>query len=228
MTETRARIIAATNELFRVHGYNGTSLSQISKASGATIGSIYHFFPGGKDELTASVLASTGAAYRELFEAIAAEDLEIGTAFAAFFEGAAATLAAGDFVDPCPIGTVAREVASTNDDIRRAAAAVFDSWVDAAVRRFSCGGISDDVARDLAIGFVATVEGGFVLSRTLRSVEPMLAAGRGFVAGLEAAARGGASCPLVNPIRRDHHRAPTASAGRSAGPRGADRWGRMR
>ena len=67
MVGTRDRIIAATNELFRRTGYNATSLSQISKASGATIGSIYHFFPGGKDALTVEVIRSTGLVYRDLF-----------------------------------------------------------------------------------------------------------------------------------------------------------------
>ena len=73
MPSTRDRIIVATNELFRRQGYNGTSLSQISKASGATIGSIYHFFPGGKEALAVAVVDATGEVYRELFESIVAE-----------------------------------------------------------------------------------------------------------------------------------------------------------
>ena len=67
MATTEDRIIAATNELFRHHGYNGTSLKQISEASGATIGSIYHFFPGGKEALGVAVVEATGSVYRELF-----------------------------------------------------------------------------------------------------------------------------------------------------------------
>ena len=73
MALTRDRIMVATNELFRRHGYNGTSLSQISHASGATIGSIYHFFPGGKEALALAVIDATGDVYRELFESIVAE-----------------------------------------------------------------------------------------------------------------------------------------------------------
>ena len=55
MADTRDRILVATNELFRRQGYNGTSLSQISEAANATIGSIYHFFPGGKEALAVAV-----------------------------------------------------------------------------------------------------------------------------------------------------------------------------
>ncbi len=71
MTATRDRIIVASNELFRRYGYNGTSLSQISAASGATTGSIYHFFPGGKEDLGVAVIETTAGVYRELFESIA-------------------------------------------------------------------------------------------------------------------------------------------------------------
>ena len=53
MTGTRERIVTATNELFRRRGYNGTSLKDVTVASGATTGSLYHFFPGGKAELAA-------------------------------------------------------------------------------------------------------------------------------------------------------------------------------
>ncbi|MEZ5168034.1 MAG: TetR/AcrR family transcriptional regulator [Acidimicrobiales bacterium] len=76
MAATRDRIIVATNELFRRHGYHGTSLSQISEAADATTGSIYHFFPGGKEALAVAVITTTGAVYRELFESIAAEALD--------------------------------------------------------------------------------------------------------------------------------------------------------
>ena len=48
-----------------------------------------------------------------------------------FFDGAAAVLEETDYLDACPIGTVALEVASTNDRLRAATADVFDSWVAA-------------------------------------------------------------------------------------------------
>lgn len=178
MAETRDRIIVATNELFRRHGYNGTTLSQISEAANATIGSIYHFFPGGKEALGVAVVETTGASYRELFESIAREASDPAEAFADFFAGAAAVLEASDFLDPCPIGTVAREVANTSEPLRIAAAGVFDSWIDAATRHLVGAGLSDERAGALAQVFVATVEGMFVLCRTQRTTAPLDAAGR--------------------------------------------------
>ena len=178
MVTTRDRIIVATNELFRRQGYNGTSLSQISTAAGATIGSIYHFFPGGKEELAAAVIDTTAAVYRELFVSIASEAADPVQAFVDFFVGAAAVLEESDYIDPCPIGGIAREVANTSEVLRGAAARSFESWIGAAREHLINAGAPPAVADELATVFVATVEGTFVLSRTQRSTRACMAAGK--------------------------------------------------
>lgn len=70
-----------------------------------------------------------------------------------------------DFIDLCPIGTVAREVASTDEDLRLAAAGVFDSWVHTVARHLERDGIDPATARELAEVLVTTLEGGFLLAR---------------------------------------------------------------
>jgi len=178
MADTRDRIIVATNELFRRGGYHGTSLSQISEASGATIGSIYHFFPGGKEALAVAVIDTTGSVYRQLFESIASDANDPADAFINFFAGAAAVLEESDFIDPCPIGTIAREVANTSEPLRVAANNAFNSWIEAGREHLVAGGVPPEEAEQLAAVFVSTVEGTFVLSRTQRSTLPLVAAGR--------------------------------------------------
>ncbi|MDY7101606.1 MAG: TetR/AcrR family transcriptional regulator [Actinomycetota bacterium] len=178
MAETRERIITATAELFRRQGYNGTSMKAVTEAADVPFGSLYHFFPDGKAQLAGVVIRSSGAAYRELFELIWAGADDAPSAVTDFFDGAAAVLTETDYVDACPIGTVALEVASTNDELRAATHEVFSSWVDAAAARFRGAGIDADRAAALATTFVAAVEGGFMLSRAARSPEPMRTAGR--------------------------------------------------
>jgi AcrR family transcriptional regulator len=175
---TRDRIITATGELFRQRGYNGTSLKQVTAAAGAPMGSLFHFFPGGKEELAEAVLRSGGAAYRELFELIYDAAADPATAITDFFDGAAEVLEATGYLDACPIGTVALEVASTNDRLRQATAEVFASWQASAAERLEAAGIARARAASLATALVAAVEGGFMLSRAARSPEPMRTAGR--------------------------------------------------
>lgn len=183
MAATRDRIIIATNELFRRQGYNGTSLKQISEAAQATIGSIYHFFPGGKEELGVAVIETTGEVYRELFVTMISTSTDPADAFSDFFSAAAAIIADSDFLDPCPIGTVAREVANTSEPLRLAAHAAFDSWIGAATDHLVGAGIDDEQAHNLATLFVATIEGNFVLARTQRDPRPLIIAGE-YIAAL--------------------------------------------
>jgi AcrR family transcriptional regulator len=177
VTGTRDRILTATNELFRRHGYNGTSLKQVTTAAAAPTGSLYHFFPGGKDELTLAVITASGETYRQLFELIADAAIDPAAAVSDFFEAAARMLEESDFIDPCPIGTIAREVASTNDALRHGTDRVFTSWIDTATARFESHGVQHDRAQQLATTIVAALEGGFVLARARRDAEPLRAVG---------------------------------------------------
>ena len=43
-------------QLFRQHGYDGATLAKISEATGLGKASLYHHFPGGKDEMVEAVL----------------------------------------------------------------------------------------------------------------------------------------------------------------------------
>ncbi len=43
-------------QLFRQYGYDGATLARISKATGLGKASLYHHFPGGKDEMVQAVM----------------------------------------------------------------------------------------------------------------------------------------------------------------------------
>jgi len=178
VVDTRERIINATTELFRSQGFNGTSLKQVSQKAAAPTGSVYHFFPGGKDELGVAVIRESGAAYQTLFELIADEATDITTAVGAFFDGAASALEGTDFIDICPIGNIAREVASTHDSVRLATVDVFEGWKHAVSSRLIAAGLADDQADSLADTLIAAIEGGFVLARARRSTASLRATGK--------------------------------------------------
>jgi AcrR family transcriptional regulator len=173
---TRERILYASAELFRRQGYAGTGLKQIAAGSDATLGSVYHFFPGGKEQLADDVLRAGGRFFLALYEAIAAAAPDLVSAVRDFFAGAGETLLATDFADACPIATVAGEIASTHEVLRVAAADVFESWLEALAEDARQAGVAAGRARPLALSVLAVLEGAFLLSRALRSVEPMRAA----------------------------------------------------
>ncbi|WP_235998757.1 TetR/AcrR family transcriptional regulator [Qaidamihabitans albus] len=191
MASTKERIMTASAELFRRNGYTGTGLKQIVSAANAPFGSLYHFFPGGKEQLGEEVLRTSGMAYIGLFDLLIKPAPDLVSGIEAFFAAAADTLEETDYADACPIATVALEVASTNETLRQATADVFTAWIEAGTEGFARFGLGEQAARDLTIAVVTGLEGAFVLSRALRSTEPLAVAGAAAVAAArEALARG--------------------------------------
>jgi len=184
---TRERIVDSSAELFRRQGYTGTGVKQIVAQANAPFGSLYHFFPGGKEQLGAEVIRTSGRLYVELFASIALAAPDVLSAVGEFFSGAARTLRETDYADACPIATVALEVASTNEPLREATAEVFESWIAGATELFAAAGIARDTARDLAFAMLSLLEGAFLFSRALRTTEPMEIAGASAVAAVRAA-----------------------------------------
>ena len=56
MTNTRDQIIQTTSNLIENQGYHATGLNEIVKESGAPKGSIYYYFPDGKEGITAEAV----------------------------------------------------------------------------------------------------------------------------------------------------------------------------
>jgi AcrR family transcriptional regulator len=185
-TYTKERIVHAGAELFRRQGYTGTGIKEIAAAAAAPFGSVYHFFPGGKEQLGEEVIRASGELYMDLFVHIASTaDSELD-ALRLFFEGAAETLEQTDYEDACPIATVALEVASTSEPLRIATADVFESWITLLDRYLRVSGVEPARSRALAFSILSLLEGAFVFSRAKRSTEPMHAAGASAVALLAA------------------------------------------
>lgn len=175
---TRDRILTTAADLLRRKGYTGTGLQEVVDASEAPFGSIYHFFPDGKEQLGAEAIREGGKVYLHLIEAYFDPDGDLVAATRDFFRGAAEVLRASDYEDACPIATVALEVASASEPMRQASAEVFESWVSEAASRFRAAGLPAEAAREVTVVALELLEGAFLLCRAWRSTEPLESAGR--------------------------------------------------
>ena len=57
----RADVIPLVAEVFRELGFEGATLSRITERTGLGKGTLYHFFPGGKDDMAKTILAEIDA-----------------------------------------------------------------------------------------------------------------------------------------------------------------------
>src|SRR5437763_14916446 len=108
-TPTRERLVATSAELFRRQGFAGTGVKQIVAEASAPFGSLYHFFPGGKEQLGAEVIRWSGAMYGQLIGLFFTPGADPVEATRNFFAAAGQTLVETDYADACPIATVALE-----------------------------------------------------------------------------------------------------------------------
>jgi AcrR family transcriptional regulator len=182
VTGTRERILDATSGLFRVRGYTGTGMKQVVARAEAPFGSVYHFFPGGKEQLAGEAIERAGRHYHDLVLAVFDAEADVVAGTRAVFDGAGEVLRVSGYEDACPIATVALEVASTNDTLRQVTADVFAEWIDVGAQRFAEMGVSPDVARELVTVTIAALEGGFLLCRAAKSTDAMRVIGRNMAA----------------------------------------------
>ena len=117
MTATRDRLLDTGAELFRRQGYAATGIKQILANAEAPIGSLYHHFPGGKEELGAEAIRLSGALYELLIPAVFDPAPDLPTAIRNFFAGAAEHLRETDYADACPIATIALETSSSSEPL---------------------------------------------------------------------------------------------------------------
>jgi len=207
---TRDRLVATAAQLYGRFGYTGVGLKQVAAEAGVPIGSLYHFFPGGKEELAAEALRLSGQGYQLLVEGVFESAPDLVTGIRTCFDSAAEVLAASGYADACWIETVALEVASTNEPLRLVTAEIFERWIEAATRLVEAAGAVDaESARRFGIAIITGLEGAFVLSRSLRSPEPLHATGESLVAAAEAvlSARPGAGQSRAGQSRAGQPRA---------------------
>lgn len=162
---SRAALIETAATLFRRQGYAATGLNQILDDAGVKAGSLYHHFPGGKQELAAAVVEFAGAEIERVLRSALARDVPVTAVVDRWVDLLAAGLAA-DCRDGCPVEPIATESVHASELVRRAAAGAFDGWCAAISERLRGDGWDPERATEAALAVISVVEGALMLSRT--------------------------------------------------------------
>jgi AcrR family transcriptional regulator len=161
-------MIAATARLLAVRGLDGASLADILEAAQAPRGSMYHHFPGGKDQLVGEAIELAGRRSLEQMDGLDGQSPE--TVTQRFLDGWRELLVRTNCRAGCAV--LAVTVASSSDEVLIRAQAVFGSWIARLTQLFVAGGLPGSAASDLATELIAATEGAVVISRAQRVIEP--------------------------------------------------------
>lgn len=163
MVAERSDAIASLAEVFREHGYEGASLALIGKATGLGKGSLYHFFPNGKEEMVRAVLAEIEQWFEDVVYSPLRDGDDADAAIATMLNETAKYFRSGRRV--CLVGALA--VANTRDLFAQAIRGYFVAWVDALQAALVRQGRDAEQARLLSEDAVLAIQGAIVLSRAL-------------------------------------------------------------
>lgn len=176
----RDRLIQTAIRLFRQQGYASTGLAEILARSGAPKGSLYHYFPGGKEEIGAVAVAAAGRMVARTLEDVFARTTTSAEFVAAYSGLLAHWSAASDFREGCPIATTMLETRLGSSRIADAGREAFENWLRLITRAFERDGLDASAARDRATVFMAAIEGALLLARVQRSTAPLERVARAF------------------------------------------------
>jgi TetR/AcrR family transcriptional repressor of lmrAB and yxaGH operons len=157
----RREVLRALGEVFRTHGYEGASLTLITEATGFGKGSLYHLFPGGKEQMAAEVLSDIDAWFElNIFAPLRAAD-DPARAIAEMIAGVDDYFHSGDRV--CLVGMVA--LGAARDTFAGKVDNYFARWQVALASLLRRSGLSNGLAQRRAEDALLTIQGALVLAR---------------------------------------------------------------
>lgn len=167
------RLIEAARTLVEAKGYHGTGLNEVLAVAGAPRGSLYHHFPGGKDQLVGEALVAAGREIDGIVEELVATAQTSRDLVLALLDGLADRMVAAGYAKGCPVATVALEVAATNDALQLICSDIYAGWQRALAGALRADGHDPAEADELATTALALIEGALVLARAGRSRIPI-------------------------------------------------------
>lgn len=209
---TRDRIVDAATELIGRHGVAGINTDQVRELAGVSGSQLYHYFAN-KQALIRAVItrqADAAIAVGGLPQVGALDSFE---ALRAWADAAIARQAENQGRGDCNLGTLAGELTVTDDLTQAEISHGFLRW-----KRLLHGGLRamqshgelrpDADIDELAYALLAALQGGSLLSQSLRDVAPLEAsmnAALAYVRAFSADPAVGAPVPMAKDGRHGHH-----------------------
>lgn len=200
-TETRGKILMAAFDEIYQRGFQAASLNNILKNTNITKGALYHHFKN-KMELGYAVVDEVIHATLKAnwIEPLSQTDDPIATIQHIMLE-AGDKMTQEDVRLGCPLNNLAQEMSPIDEGFRSRITAVYKEWQDvlegACERAKLKGNLRQDAdSKQLALLFVATLEGCLGFAKSNQSLETLIHCGEGLMSQLE----------LLRPLDKDNHR----------------------
>lgn len=161
--DTRTRILQAAQRLFRKRGYHATGLNDILELAQAPKGSMYHHFPGGKEEIGVCVIENITAGLLGLFAQSRARSAQ---AMMQQVGEQLVVVAEKTQFEICALYSAFAAERKTSPLLGQAVATAYGQMIDALQARLMRDGVAARPALEKAQLAVAMLEGGSLLAQS--------------------------------------------------------------
>ena len=158
----RDDVIPVLAEIFREYGFAGTSLSEITQRTGLGKGSLYHFFPNGKEEMARAVLDEVADWFESNVFVPLRDSADPAAGIDQMFKASNSFFHSGRRI--CLVGTFALD--DTRDRFASEVQSYFAAWTKALAAALRRRGFETRDARETAEDVVAGIQGALVLARS--------------------------------------------------------------
>lgn len=173
--KARERIVYAAAEYLTKQGYYATGLNDILKKSGAPKGSLYHYFPDGKEQLAVEALKYSTSLWFDDLTKVLEKSASPSEAIKEICRFLAQQLKKSNWQNGCPIATITLEAASTIDSIQETATQHWTRWHQHIKEFFKAHKF--EIPDATVTSSIAAIEGALLLARAHKSEVPLLQVG---------------------------------------------------
>ncbi|PSF37129.1 TetR/AcrR family transcriptional regulator [Aphanothece hegewaldii CCALA 016] len=165
---TKDKYIPCLLNLFRQHGYDGATLSKISKATGLGKASLYHHFPGGKDEMVTTILNYLEQALEENIKKPLRGEGDACDRFKRMCQSVNNLYEGGQ--QPCLFAILL--LGSARDIFQEKVGQLLESWISEIAKVLIEAGKEENIARQRGEDAVIAIQGALILAQGLEDVAP--------------------------------------------------------
>jgi TetR/AcrR family transcriptional repressor of lmrAB and yxaGH operons len=170
----RDKIVRAAALLFRRNGYAATGMNDIVALSGAPKGSVYHYFPEGKEQIAIETIHYAASLVATTLTQLSQEYATPSDMVRAYGKLLSGWLVKSEFQDGCPITTTLLELSASSEPVAEAGRSAFASWKEIYRKKLIAAGVAGQRAASLATMAVTSFQGALILTKVERSSQPIV------------------------------------------------------
>ncbi|WP_041700835.1 TetR/AcrR family transcriptional regulator [Clostridium kluyveri] len=173
-TDSREKIIKAASKLFQIKGFNATGLNEILKESKSPKGSLYYYFPDGKEQLALEAISLASKSIIERLETTLNKYSDPIKAIKYLINNIINDLEKENKLQDISVSLIALETYSSNEHLREACKSVFTSLSYVYANKLVQNGFSKQKAEELSMAIEIMIEGAITISVTRKDTIPLL------------------------------------------------------